>query len=267
MKTIDTLARDSAESTTVSLSPDLVAHGPKLPKHLASIPEWIDPEQVTSRQLWSVNDGANLAAAATGTTPTGREIIQRLLRRRTKHPAVEQVGFLDLYRPLLNPSELPLLQRAMAPGAEGTVMADNLWRVDYRRRPPSMQEFITEPSYLGTILHRGHDGGIWPAWFKILCDEFDRDSFLHNVVLTGAIGTGKTTVLVVVLLYRICLVLLLKRPAEMLEQGAGSALYFAIVSGTREAAQQTAFTQAVNLMAASPFFREMCGLPPGARWS
>ncbi len=212
----------------------------------------------------SAEDTAKLAAAVSGTTPAGREIIQRVLWRQKEQVRTGQPESLDSWRPLLNQDEFILLERIMAGGgSEEAFLADNLWRVDYRRQPPSMQEFLTDPHYLGRMLHPGRGGGIWPAWSRILCDEFDRDSFLHNVVLTGALGTGKTTVMVVVLLYRICLLLLLKRPAELFEQGAASTLYFVIVSVTREAAQQTVFPQAVGLMTASPFFQNASGLRPG----
>ncbi len=257
MKNAQATITKGVRSTLGVFTPEMVIRGPKLPRHLAIVPNWREPGQHEAADVWSAADETHLAAAVTGTTPTGRELIQKALLRSQKHPEMSQGVQVDSCRSLLNPNELALLELTLARnGTQGAFVGDNLWRVDYRRRPPTMEEFITDAHYLGRMLHPNGQCGIWPVWFRTLCDEFDRESLLHNVVLTGALGTGKTTVMVVVLLFRICHLLLLKRPAEMFEQGAGAALYFVIISVTREAAQQTAFSQAASLMAASPFFRE-----------
>jgi len=248
------------------LTPEQQAHSwiigtPRIPKSQIRIPEWIDPGEVPSEAAWSVVDEHRLAEAVMGMSPTGRELIQKLCFRRKKPFPMGQGVPLNLSKGILQKNEFAVIERILAGDNNlGAFIGENLWRVDYRRRPPTMEEFLVHPEYLGTMMHPDNPGGIWPAWFRILCDEFDRDSLLHNVVLTGALGTGKTTVMVVILLYRICLLLLLKRPAEMFGQGTGTPLYFVIISVTREAAQQTAFTQARNLMAASSFFRQMAGI-------
>jgi hypothetical protein len=238
-----------ARSAPCVLSPDVAILGPKFPRRLCVIPDWVEPSQCQAAEVWSKADEDLLNLWIEGTTPTGRELIQKAMWRLQKEDKKS-----DSFRSILSPDELALLEATLAQD-ESQGLRDNLWRVDYRHRPPSMEEFITDTHYLGAILHPQLATGIWPAWFKTLCDEFDRDSILNNVILTGALGTGKTTVMVVALLYRICHVLLLKRPAEMFGQGAGASLYFVIISITREAALQTAFSQAASLMASSPFFR------------
>lgn len=264
MQNAQAITTDVAGSTLGVLSPEGVILGPKFSRHLAIVPEWTEPGRVETTEVWSAADEARLAAAVAATTPTGRELIQKAIWRSQKLQMSGHEEFLDHCRSLLNPNELALLDIALARSeTQSAFLRDNLWRVDYRRRPPTMEEFITNAYYLGTMLHPDRSSGMWPVWYKILCDEFDRDSFLHNVVLTGALGTGKTTVLVVILLYRICQSLLLRRPAEMFEQGMGAVLYFVIISVTRETAQQTAFPQATSLMAASPFFREATRISTG----
>jgi hypothetical protein len=261
MKTASTSER-RPELTFEALPPERPIQGPKLPRHLAVIPEWVEPGQSEAGTAWSAEAQARLAAAVEGTTPIGRELIQKMLRSKKKHSEPSQEIPLAHCLHLLREAEVGLLRQVLAETDQAWV-GDNLWRVDYRRKPPMMEEFLTDAYYLGGILHPDRSGGLWPVWFRTLCEEFDRDSFLHNVVLTGALGIGKTTVMVIILLYRICLLLLLNRPAEMFEQGAGAALYFVVVSVTREAAQQTGFHQAVGLMRASRFFRQTCALPLG----
>ena len=106
MKTSDTVTTQAAEWAITALLPEVVIHGPKLPRHLAAIPEWIDPEQVNSEQVWSAEDTAKLTAAVSGTTVAGREIIQRVLWRQKKQTGTGQPESLDSWRPLLNPELL-----------------------------------------------------------------------------------------------------------------------------------------------------------------
>lgn len=72
----------------------------------------------------------------------------------------------------------------------------SLWKVDYTQRPPTAEEFITEPYWLGEALtpkEGNEDGkqGLWPLWRGVLTNDFDLDSRIHNVVITGSIGGGK----------------------------------------------------------------------------
>lgn len=64
----------------------------------------------------------------------------------------------------------------------------------YIRNPPTMKEFIEDPYYLGDILSPS-DGtpGLFPYWKTLLIKDFDRNSFVHNLVVTGSLGIGKCT--------------------------------------------------------------------------
>ena len=85
--------------------------------------------------------------------------------------------------------------------------------MDYLQRPPTIEEFIDDDYYLGASLVRTADNeGLWPDWRDWLQENANLESFLHELVITGAIGTGKTFVLVTLLLYRICLCTYLRDP-------------------------------------------------------
>jgi hypothetical protein len=66
----------------------------------------------------------------------------------------------------------------------------------------------------------GEADDLYPVWKKTLDQDFDLDSEIHNVVLTGALGIGKTTVLVLIILYRLCVSTMLRNPRSSSEQAA-----------------------------------------------
>lgn len=64
--------------------------------------------------------------------------------------------------------------------------------VDYVSKPPTMQQFIEDPYYLGSLMVKSADSeGMFPAWKDILCQDFNFDSAIHNCVITGSLGIGK----------------------------------------------------------------------------
>lgn len=73
-------------------------------------------------------------------------------------------------------------------------MNRKLWHVDYVRQPPTMNQFLDDDYYIGSIARPTPDNessGVWPAWKKILTRDFNLDSTLHNVVISGSMGSGK----------------------------------------------------------------------------
>ena len=55
----------------------------------------------------------------------------------------------------------------------GDLDLEDLWKVDYTRRPPTMEEFIDDPYWLGDIMKPTEfNQGIFPAWRNILCSIF-----------------------------------------------------------------------------------------------
>jgi len=137
------------------------------------------------------------------------------------------------------------------------------WCHDFIRRPPSMEEFVTDDYWLGSTLRPSADSqGLFPAWKEILVRDFGLNSQIHNVVLTGSLGTGKTFNMVAILLYRMTLTTLLKNPQVFFDMSAGSAIVYNTLSITKAAVTETAFGEAMNFMGRSPYFREQCGFNP-----
>lgn len=68
----------------------------------------------------------------------------------------------------------------------------DLWKIDYERVPPTMDEFLDDDYWVGRVTRAGADSaGVYPEWRKVLVRDWDLDSRVHNAVFTGSLGTGK----------------------------------------------------------------------------
>ncbi len=98
-------------------------------------------------------------------------------------------------------------------------------------------------------------------------ENFDLDSRIHNTVITGSLGIGKTIISVLIMLYRIAIARCMRNPQSFLGLAKGSAVLFTLMSVTRSQVADTAWTDALNLMANSPFFIEECRFDPGKKYA
>ena len=200
------------------------------------------------------------------TDPQEREVVRRLLHRfRIQLPIMpnEFAGWLP--RGLAMTDEmLQLFNRLAAEVRVGEMGgSEKLWLMDYTEVPPSMEQFVSEDYYLGASLGAN---GLWPAWQEFLTEKVCLDSFLHNLVLTGAIGTGKTLLAAIIILHRICVCAHLVNPFEFYGLARGSSLVFLIMSVSRDTLSATAWQTLLRLMGGCPFFREVCGFEPARHY-
>jgi hypothetical protein len=143
-----------------------------------------------------------------------------------------------------------------------------LWLSDYLEVPPTMDQFLFGDRFLGLSLRPAEDNtGIWPGWSQLLCRHYDLDSEVHNAVLTGALGTGKTLMLVVLLLYRLCTTTMLRNPQQFFGVNRTSLLGFVLLSISRATVRDTAFSEALNLLAHSSYFVEVCRFDPTRQYA
>jgi len=81
---------------------------------------------------------------------------------------------------------------------------DYLYRLNYKQRPVSIEEFVSNPYYIGRVTKNGK--AIYPAWMRAL-KELLSDDTKYLAVFTGAIGIGKTWIACAVaipyILYRV----------------------------------------------------------------
>lgn len=169
----------------------------------------------------------------------------------------------------LNPAERRILfDEVKNLKKEKSITEQQCERMDYLRTPPSMEQFIVDPYYFGQILLPSEDStGLFPAWRDILIRDFNAQSRVHNVVVSGAMGTGKTFCSVTILLYRITLATLLRDPQHFFGLSRGVNIIYGILSVTKESVRQTAFGDALNFMAHSGYFINELHFDPAALYS
>lgn len=146
---------------------------------------------------------------------------------------------------------------------------EDLWKIDYLREPPSIKDFIEDDYWMGSWCRKpvDGDGGLFPAWRDVLLSDWDRDSRLHNAVITGSLGIGKSIISVLLMLYRIACAKCMRNPQSFLALARGSAIMYVMLSVTRAAVTDTVWGDAKNLMANSPFFIEECGFKPEKKYA
>lgn len=170
----------------------------------------------------------------------------------------------------LNAEEMKLYWRMVAELRRGEEPTEEavLWRLDFMRKPVDLVTFLDDPYFLGEI-HKPTDEnpGMWPEWRNTLVRDFSLDSKIHNLVITGSLGIGKTSMMTTLLLYRLYIATCLRNPQHFFGIAQGSDIVYVILSVTKEAVKDTAFGYAMNYMAQSAYFREQCGYDPNSQYS
>jgi LAGLIDADG-like domain/Intein splicing domain len=172
--------------------------------------------------------------------------------------------------PSLTTGEQLLYEELAAEMRMGNLDVDGeLWRIDYIKEPPSMEQFLLDDYYLGRTWKpvAGENEGIWPAWQDIFVTNLNFSSRIHNMVITGSLGIGKTVMMVTALLYRICLATHLKNPQHFFGLNRNSNIVYNLLSVTKEAVKDTAFGNAMSFMSDSPYFIEVCRYDPDMEYS
>jgi hypothetical protein len=69
---------------------------------------------------------------------------------------------------------------------ESKFLLSNLWKVTYRIKPPSIEEFLTE-EWIGVTARN-----LWPHVKEVLNEYWMPDSPYRSLLLASSIGTGKS---------------------------------------------------------------------------
>jgi hypothetical protein len=151
-----------------------------------------------------------------------------------------------------------------------TIADSTLWELyarqsGYERVPPTIEEFIASPEYLGDE-DRGGDW-VWPLWRQALNEVFPNPFFSPylEIYATGSIGSGKSAFTAVGVEYDLCKLLLLNDPQATFRLRQGTRIEIVIVNVTLEKAKDTTWDEMRSHLEASPFFAQRLVGKPTSR--
>lgn len=125
----------------------------------------------------------------------------------------------------------------------------------YNEIPVSIDEFIENPRYLGKILDCGKS--IYPRWRYHFRKIFEDPYKYSEIIFTGAIGIGKTSVANIIGAYLLYNLLCLKDPKKFFGISASqSSIVFLYFNTTMTKAYKTALGSLYNMLLKSPWFME-----------
>ena len=115
-----------------------------------------------------------------------------------------------------------------------------------------IKEWLQDQYYVGPDVEN-----IYPFWKEQIAQIFESKEKINQVILTGAIGTGKSTTAVLIILRVIYELSCYKHISALFNLFGVSRIAFAYLSVTKEQAQNTGFALLIEWLDSIPYFREM----------
>lgn len=146
---------------------------------------------------------------------------------------------------------LQCLEEMAEHGASATAIS--MLMEDYKWEPVSMEQFLSDPFYMGDLTK-----DLFPAWRAALIEAFDNGRRPVEMILAGAIGTGKTTVAGVILTYLAYRLTCLRDPHAYYRLMKGQPVIIGMYSIDLDQAMATSYGKILNWVDAIPYFLQKC---------
>lgn len=140
---------------------------------------------------------------------------------------------------------------AVVEGKVDNALYQNLWQVDYITKPVSIEQFIEDEYYFGRTCAE-----IYPLWKKTLSDIFAPSSTISELLLGGAIGTGKSVEAAIAVGYTIYRISCLKNASSYYGLLEGSKIVMGMYSITMTQAADTIFYKLRAMIDSSGYFKD-----------
>lgn len=137
-------------------------------------------------------------------------------------------------------------------------LLDNLILSDFDEAPVDIHTFLHDKKYLGNALYDNGRFTVFPYWEKTLEKIFpDNISTKYNtIIFTGAIGLGKSTIAVIILLYLLHRLLCLKDPYNYYGLQPIDKISISFMNITLENAKGVAMDKMNQMILSSEWFLE-----------
>lgn len=130
----------------------------------------------------------------------------------------------------------------------------DIWLVDYKEIPVSIDTFLDDEAFLGKVTRNGT--AIYPTWRKAMRDVFNAGNQFHEVVLTGATRIGKTSTAITMTAYMLYRLMCLRNPQEFFHKKDVSKFSITFFNITKDLAKGVAYREFNDTLRESPWF---CG--------
>ena len=133
-----------------------------------------------------------------------------------------------------------------------------LYSVDYTEVPVPPEVFFSSPYYFGKDMvwdpkeHRG----LFPVWFDELCYVLNPDNRINEFILSGSLGSGKTTCAMSALMYQIYKLSCLRDPHAYLGMLPSAPIEIFMFSVTMTTVEDAGVARFERLLGQSPYFRK-----------
>ena len=125
------------------------------------------------------------------------------------------------------------------------------WRVNYRIKPPTIEEFLT-PEWIGPTAD-----SLYPHVRKILTEFWQPDSQYRHLVLGMSIGTGKSVCSTLHSLYGTTHLSCMRNPKKFFALSQNSSIVYGLISFTMEKAAQLLLQPFMQILLSSPKFKRV----------
>lgn len=130
----------------------------------------------------------------------------------------------------------------------------NVWLADFKEMPVSIEQFISDPYYLGETTKNG--AMVYPFWKQTLTDIFNHGNQYNEIILSGATRIGKTSTSVKIMAYMLYRLMLYRDPQGYFGLQPNSKLTLAFANLTKDLAAGVAFTEFNQALKHSKWFME-----------
>jgi hypothetical protein len=126
----------------------------------------------------------------------------------------------------------------------------DFWTLDYETKPPTPEVFLTDPRYLSMV---GRD--LYPKWKETFIEIMDPSSGIHELILRGCIGSGKSFFGSVIMTYIITWLMHLRSPVETLlgTKSEASSIFLALLSTDKDQLEKNMWTNTIRMLRLCPF--------------
>jgi len=127
----------------------------------------------------------------------------------------------------------------------------NSWKLYYRKKPPTIEEFLTE-TWIGPTAN-----SLYPRVKETLVEYWQPDSEYRNLILASSIGTGKSFASTVSSLYITTHLWSMRDPKKFFGLSQAASIVHAMISFTMSKAQQLLLQPFYQILLSSSKFRRI----------